>query len=115
MKQAGNEGSKSKVGPDFSAPKPRQPYEFFRLNATYPVSPDSETDELLEDVGCFLGSVEETLRTMATELADEGSQMSANPSAAASMLWGAIYLTEMARNAAEAANRKFLSDRKVPA
>jgi len=91
--------SKNAPASDIAAP------QFFALNARYTVAPDATAGELLNDAGCFLESVHQTLLSLAMELTDRRSTVSTNSEATAAMLFGASYLTEMARSAVEAAKR----------
>lgn len=76
---------------------------FFHLNADYHVAPEATGRELLEDAHCLLNCARETVNFAAIGLMDGDSELSANPKAVASMLFGVYHTLLMAQGATEAA------------
>jgi len=80
----------------------RKAPNFFRLNATYQISPDATDCELLDDAGCLLEVLQATVKTMAFELGVTGSYLQASPEEVSRALYGVTYQLQMVSNMVEA-------------
>ncbi|WP_028081320.1 hypothetical protein [Solimonas soli] len=75
----------------------------FTMNANYLIADNATSSALLEDALALSEPALEIVNTLAIELGDKGSQTTANPEAAARMLWGAFNMLSMAQNITTAA------------
>lgn len=72
------------------------PAQFFRLNGTYIVAPDTTPRDALNDQGCLLESAEEVVWMMIDNAEEKGEK---------SLLCSVMYQIQMARNLGEVASR----------
>ena len=64
---------------------------YMAFSAKYSFAPDARAVDLATDAGCMLGPVISTVNLLAIELEDKEGDLCANPSEAASMLWGVMH------------------------
>lgn len=76
---------------------------FFGINGSYLVAPDSDPNDLLNDVGCFAECAEAALQAIIDGMSSEGSQMQANPNDVVKLAFGIMYHVKMMANLANAA------------
>lgn len=94
-----------------AVPKHAEP-TIVTLNGRYLADPEISASELLEDASSWLVAATEIVNQMAIELGDDGTDMYANPQAAAKILWGAFHLLQMADGATQVAYARFLKEAK---
>lgn len=77
----------------------REPAEFFSLNATYLVAPDSTPGQLMNDTACLLDSAIDVLAQCAESIGGQG--------------WAALYLIRQAQASSSAAHSMLYSEGKI--